>query len=159
MICMGKQKKIYTIGYEGITVDMLVALLQAAKIQTLIDVRAVPLSRKAGFSKNMLAAHLAEGGIRYLGLRGLGTPPKGRLAAKKGDQSGMHKAFKAHLKTNIAHQSMKEAIEIALSSRACLLCFEHDPHCCHRLLVAEEMIKHTGQSIENLPSGKEKILL
>ncbi len=150
-----KQKKIYTSGYEGINIDGLIARLQREKIQVLLDVRAVPLSRKAGFSKNMLSANLAEAGIEYVGLRGLGTPPEGRLAARKGDKNGLRKIFTAHLKTENAILDMAEAIRIASEARACLLCFEHDPFCCHRLIVAERMVKKTGQSIVHLPPNGE----
>jgi len=62
--------RVFTIGYEGATQPELIAALQAAGVRRLIDVRAVPLSRKPGFSKNVLAAGLAEAdivsGSRYL---------------------------------------------------------------------------------------------
>lgn len=150
-----KQKKIYTSGYEGISVDTLVSWLQKEKIKVLLDVRAVPLSRKAGFSKNVLAATLEEAGIDYVGLRGLGTPPDGRLAARRKDKEGLRKIYTAHLKTPEAVHDMATAIRIAGEKRSCLLCFERDPTTCHRLLVAERMAKKTGQKIVHLPSGKE----
>ena len=62
----------------------LIAALQAAGVEQVIDVRAVPLSRKPGFSKNVLAAGLKEAGIDYVHLKALGTPPAGREAARKG---------------------------------------------------------------------------
>jgi len=55
--------RIYTIGYEGATQAELIAALKAAGVERVIDVRAVPLSRKPGFSKNVLAAGLQEAGI------------------------------------------------------------------------------------------------
>ena len=48
--------KIYTIGYEAVTVAEFVAALQAAEVRRVIDVRALPLSRRPGFSKSSLAA-------------------------------------------------------------------------------------------------------
>ena len=49
-------RRIFTIGYEGATQDEVIAALQEAGVARVIDVRAVPLSRKPGFSKNVLAA-------------------------------------------------------------------------------------------------------
>lgn len=54
---------IFTIGYEGATQAEVIAALSAAGVELLIDVRAVPLSRRPGFSKNVLASGLREAGI------------------------------------------------------------------------------------------------
>ena len=66
--------KLATIGYENDTLDGFLGRLKAAKVEKVIDVRAVASSRKAGFSKSLLAASLAEQGIGYVHLRDLGTP-------------------------------------------------------------------------------------
>jgi uncharacterized protein (DUF488 family) len=60
--------RIFTIGYEGATQAELIAALRAAGVARVIDVRAVPMSRKPGFSKNVLAAGLAEAGFDYVHL-------------------------------------------------------------------------------------------
>ncbi len=75
---------LFTVGYEGKTVDELLDALKGAGIELLIDVRAVAASRRPGFSKTALAGALAEQGIDYLHLRPLGTPKAGREAARKG---------------------------------------------------------------------------
>jgi uncharacterized protein (DUF488 family) len=46
--------RIFTIGYEGVTQAELLDALKAAKVKRVIDVRAVPNSRRPGFSKNLL---------------------------------------------------------------------------------------------------------
>jgi uncharacterized protein (DUF488 family) len=76
--------RIFTIGYEGTTVGEFLAALKAAGVQRLIDVRAVPNSRRPGFSKTPLRNALAEAGIDYVHLRALGTPSDGRGAARAG---------------------------------------------------------------------------
>jgi uncharacterized protein (DUF488 family) len=53
----------------------------------LADVRAVPLSRRPGFSKNILGNGLREAGIDYINLKALGAPPEGREAARKHDHA------------------------------------------------------------------------
>ncbi len=144
------KKPIYTIGYQDSTVDALIKMLRSSGIRTLLDVRAVPLSRKPGFSKNKLASFLAEQNINYIGLKGLGTPAEGRLAARKGQKTELERIFGQHLKTEEAQRDLAEANRVAQEVPACLLCFEHSPDCCHRLLVAEAMAKTTKQKIIHL---------
>jgi Protein of unknown function, DUF488 len=90
-------KSIWTIGYERVGPGDFVAALEAAKIKTLIDVRDVANSRRAGFSKRALMASLSEAGIAYVHLKALGTPKAGREAARKGDVKTMHRIFEAKL--------------------------------------------------------------
>jgi uncharacterized protein (DUF488 family) len=73
---------LYTIGYEKARLADVVAALSSAGVATLIDVRDRPISRRPGFSKRQLAA-AEEAGIRYVGLRALGTPPEGREAGRR----------------------------------------------------------------------------
>ncbi|WP_252446038.1 DUF488 domain-containing protein [Pseudonocardia humida] len=67
-----------TVGYEGRSVDDVVAGLVAQEVSLLIDVRLTPLSRKRGLSKRGLTEHLAAAGIEYLHLRALGNPVDNR---------------------------------------------------------------------------------
>lgn len=87
---MAVSEKIWTIGYERVGQSDFVAALKAAKIKTLIDVREVANSRRAGFSKKSLATALDEAGTAYIHLKPLGTPKAGREAARKGDTKTMH---------------------------------------------------------------------
>ena len=70
--------RIFTIGYEGTTVPEFIAALKQAGVERVIDVRALPLSRRPGFSKSGLKAALEEAGIEYVHLKALGTPADGR---------------------------------------------------------------------------------
>lgn len=126
-----------TIGYEGTTVQRVVEVLREAAVALLVDVRAVASSRRPGFSKTRLAAHLEEAGIGYLHLRGLGTPAEGRAAARAGRHDEMRRIFGGHLAMPGAQAELDALAEIVRSGRrACLLCFEADPAHCHRTLVA-----------------------
>jgi uncharacterized protein (DUF488 family) len=71
-----------TIGYEGLVQDQVIGRLLAAGIAVLLDIRAVPNSRRPGFSKRLLAASLDAAGIRCLHFQPLGTPRPGRIAAR-----------------------------------------------------------------------------
>ncbi len=139
-----------TIGYEGTVQRDVVDTLRHAEAVHLLDVRAVPQSRKPGFSKRLLAGSLAEAGIAYTHLRGLGTPKPGRDAARRGDIATMHRIYAAHLETVEAQVDLARAIAIAQNERACLLCFERDHGHCHRSIVAGLICEATGSSVIHL---------
>jgi uncharacterized protein (DUF488 family) len=129
-----------TIGYENATVPRFLDALREAKVEVLVDVRAVASSRRPGFAKTALAANVGSIGIQYVHLRGLGTPADGRAAARAGRHEEMHEIFRAHLTTLQAQEQLHDLAEIVRSgSRACLLCLEADPTHCHRTLVAEAL--------------------
>lgn len=127
--------RIFTIGYEGATQAELVAALSAAGVERVIDVRAVPLSRKPGFSKNALAGGLREAGIDYVHLKALGTPPEGREAARKGRHDVLERVYAAQLETLEAAADSARLLDLAAERRSALLCFERDPKQCHRTLL------------------------
>jgi uncharacterized protein (DUF488 family) len=139
-----------TIGYEGCTIAEILEELRAARVGLLIDVRAVPQSRKPGFSKRQLAAGLDEQGIVYVHLQGLGTPKPGRDAVRAGHPERMEPIFREHMTSDRAQADLANARQLAFGARACLLCFEQDPMTCHRRFVAEMVAAETGQPIVHL---------
>jgi uncharacterized protein (DUF488 family) len=139
-----------TIGYEKATLPDVIARLQAAGVDTLIDVRAVAASRRAGFSKTLLSNSLAEAGIDYRHLRGLGTPKSGRQAARAGRIKEMHAIFEAHMREPEALAQLAEATDIVSRRKAALLCYEADAKGCHRTIVAERICDAIGCQIVDL---------
>ncbi|WP_068094545.1 DUF488 domain-containing protein [Novosphingobium rosa] len=129
--------QVFTIGYEGVTQPTLIAALQAAGVGLLADVRAVPLSRRPGFSKNVLAAGLREAGIDYIGLKALGTPPEGREAARKHNHARLAEVYAGQLELPEALAQMAQLRDLAKERPTALLCFERDPSGCHRSLLVE----------------------
>ena len=127
--------KIFTIGYEKSTQPELIAALKAAGVTRLIDVRAVPLSRRPGFSKKILRNGLAEAGIDYVHLKALGTPPEGREAARKGRQADLERIYAGQLDLPEAIVAGAEMRELAAEQPSALLCYERDPSGCHRTLL------------------------
>lgn len=131
--------KIYTIGYEATTMAEFIAALQRAGVERVIDVRALPLSRRPGFSKNILAASLKDAGIDYVHLKQLGTPKPGRDAAKKGDVGTLRAVYDNQLGLPEAQAQAAQMRALAAEKPSALLCFERDPAHCHRtLLLAAE---------------------
>ena len=101
---------IFTIGYAGTSIAAFIRTLRQAGIALVLDIRAVPVSRKKGFSKHQLAAHLSEAGIGYRHLRGLGTPKRGRDAAKAGDLASFERIFLEHMGEPEALLDLGEAV-------------------------------------------------
>lgn len=131
--------KIYTIGYEAATMTDFLAALTRAGVERVIDVRALPLSRRPGFSKTSLAASLSEVGIDYVHLKALGTPKPGRDAAKKGDVATLAAVYAGQLGLPEAQAQAAQMLSLAAERPSALLCFERDPRHCHRtLLLAAE---------------------
>jgi uncharacterized protein (DUF488 family) len=145
-----------TIGYEGATMREFLDALENAKIDTLVDVRAVAMSRRPGFAKSALSAHLRERGIEYLHFRALGTPADGRAAARRGRTDVMHRIFREHLATEPAQAELSQLVELVRGrKRVCILCFEADPAKCHRRLVAEALRKKIRATVTDLRPASE----
>jgi uncharacterized protein (DUF488 family) len=127
--------RLFTIGYEGATMGEFLSALQAAKVKRVIDVRAVPNSRRPGFSKTPLRNALTEAGIDYVHLRALGTPAAGRQAARAGRTAELEEIYAGQLETPEAMAESLMMMELAGEKPSALLCYERDPAACHRTLL------------------------
>lgn len=126
---------VWTIGYEGATQDAVIAALRDAGIAILADVRALPLSRRPGFSKTSLAAAAQEAGIAYRHFKPLGTPREGRDAARRGDQAGLGRIYAGQLELPEAMAAGAQLRELAGVQPTALLCFCGNADKCHRALL------------------------
>jgi uncharacterized protein (DUF488 family) len=126
---------IFTIGYEGVTQGEFLAALKKAGVERVIDVRAVPNSRRPGFSKNLLRNALAEEGIDYVHLRALGTPADGRAAARANRHDDLKRIYAGQLELPEAIAETAQMIELAKEKPSAILCYERDPAGCHRTLL------------------------
>jgi uncharacterized protein (DUF488 family) len=142
---------VFTIGYQESNPEAVIGTLAASGVTLLVDVRAVAASRRPGFSKRQLAAGVAGVGIDYLHLRGLGTPPDGRLAARTGRYADMRRIFEAHLATDAAKAELEELAALVESGRPlCLLCFERHADHCHRRILGEHLAGRPGVEVVDL---------
>ena len=130
------RKTFFTIGYEHTTQAGLIAALQQHGVKRLIDARDVANSRRAGFSKKLLAASLDEGGITYLHLRPLGTPKAGRDANRAGRMDDFRRIYMARFSEPDAQLALLEAEDLCRTSATALLCFCGDEKKCHRHIIA-----------------------
>ena len=145
-------KTVATIGYEAASMPRFLGALKDARVELLVDVRAVASSRRPGFSKTKLAANLAEAGIDYLHLRGRGTPADGRAAARAGHYDELRTIFLAHLAKPEAQDELETLAGLVRDGKrkVCLLCFEADPAHCHRTMVAEALTALVPVRVEHL---------
>lgn len=145
---MSPPLRIFTIGYEAATVGDFLAALTSARVERVIDVRALPLSRRPGFSKSPLRAALAEAGIDYVHLRALGTPAAGRDAARKGRHEELKQIYAGQLELPEAIAQGAQMIDLAREKPSALLCYERQPEGCHRSLLLEAIAG--GAEVEHL---------
>jgi len=133
--------KIFTIGYEGTTVPDFVDALKKAGVERVIDVRALPLSRRPGFSKTPLRNALAEAEIEYIHLKALGTPSEGRTAARAGRYADLERIYAGQLELPEAIAQSAQMLELAREAPSALLCMEREPAHCHRTLLLDAVAK------------------
>ncbi|MEJ7598166.1 MAG: DUF488 domain-containing protein [Kofleriaceae bacterium] len=137
---------LFTIGYEGLALDELVATLSSHEITRVIDVRELPLSRRRGFSKTPLRERLAVDGIEYVHLREAGNPFRRDKDVIERDE--LLGRYRVHL--NASRPVVGVVAEAVREHRAALLCYEHDPRTCHRSILAPRVARKLGVPVLNL---------
>jgi uncharacterized protein (DUF488 family) len=144
-------QSLFTIGYEKSRPDAVLHELKSARVDLLVDTRAVAASRRPGFSKRALAAALDEAGIAYLHLQKLGTPAEGRAAARDGDVKTLWRIYDKHIATPDAQAELDELIALIKSGkRVALLCYCRDPRTCHRSRIVANVKKRMRVKVEDL---------
>ncbi|MGW2567592.1 DUF488 family protein, N3 subclade [Streptomyces sp. NPDC001537] len=128
---------LWSAGYEGRDIDSFVASLLGSRIDVVADVRLTPISRKKGFSKTRLGQALAEAGIEYTHLRGLGNPKDNRAPFWDGRLDVGRARFRGVLRSEKAQSDLDRLADHARQSRVAVLCFEKDESRCHRQVVLE----------------------
>ena len=132
---------IWTIGYEKLLPEALVAELEAAGVERLLDVRYRPQSRRAGMSKTRLAERLADHGISYEHRRSLGTPPDIRWFYKHNRSAEGASMFREHVERTAAEELDELAAGLHRAPPTCLLCLEDDPAVCHRRQITDALVQ------------------
>ncbi len=143
--------RLFTIGYQGITIDAYLHRLIANNVRVLVDVRKNPLSMKYGFSKTRLRKYIENAEIQYVHLPELGIPSQ----------------LRQHLESDEAYKQLFEKYEAEILPTQCsaiktitqilgqhkriaLTCFETDYHYCHRHKITAYL--------ENMPDFKTSII-
>lgn len=126
---------IFTIGYQGRSIDEFVAFLVHERIQTLCDVRRKAISRKKGFSKRALCSALESAGIVYVHMPELGMPLDLLSERNAEDNSPILAQYESRITDEV--ENVQRLAQTARQARVCLLCFEGDHRQCHRGVLAE----------------------
>ena len=137
--------RIYSVGYEGLTVAGLVERLQQNRIEELVDVRANPFSRRPGFSKKRLAESLAAAGITYRH-----EPLLGNAFRDVDDFATAMDLMRAHLGQGEPAEAVARLVALAADRRIAVLCLESDQRRCHRQVVLEAALAR-GPGLDILP--------
>ncbi len=143
---------VFTIGYEGLSIDKFTSLLATHNIETVVDIRELPLSRKPGFSKKALANLLNLSGFEYTHMVELGCP---RPVRQRYREDGDWKRYTAGFLTYLATQraAIVELSALALSSNCVLLCYEADFNFCHRSMVADAVRENCNADIKHITAA------
>jgi uncharacterized protein (DUF488 family) len=141
---------VYTVGYEGITVDCLLDLLLRKGMRRLIDVRCNPIARRYGFHKETLRRLCADLDIDYLHMAALGVPSAWR--AELSDEASYTRLFERYDNEILPAQAMAvdKAGSLISEMPSALMCMEANHHCCHRSRLGAEIARRTSLPVKEL---------
>lgn len=133
-----KETILFTIGYEGISLEEYFIRLVRNDVKVLVDVRRNPLSMKYGFSKGSLIKFCSALGIQYTHFPEVGIQSDARQELTC--QSDYDKLFDDYRKNNLPKTTeIQNKILNLLTKhkRIALTCFEADICQCHRTHLAK----------------------
>lgn len=135
-----KNPSIFTIGYEGETIDSFLYKLISNNIGAVVDVRNNPQSMKYGFSKRKFSDYIEKAGLKYFHIPELGIPS----AMRKGlGHTVMHKKLFEKYETDLLPKQNEAKVQllnlIAKYPRIALVCFESDHSFCHRSILINNL--------------------
>ena len=136
-----EEKCLFTIGYEGKSLEIYINQLIINSIKVLCDVRKNPLSKKWGFSKSLLKDACEKANIKYVHIPQLGIESEERHDLKT--FSDYKKLFETYERTTLIDNNfyLLSIIEILRENqRVAITCFEKDVCMCHRGVVAKNLM-------------------
>jgi len=136
---------LYTIGHSTRPLEELINALQAHQIQTLVDIRAFPMSRRLPqFNRDSLEQSLATPGIRYLSMTALGGYRK-KILEDSPNIALRNQSFRNYADYMLTPQfehATSELLTLAQNSRTAYMCAERVYFRCHRMLVSDWLVAH-----------------
>jgi len=134
---------VFSIGYEGLTIDSFLYKLIVSNITVVVDVRSNPQSMKYGFSKKSFKQYIENTGMKYIHIPELGIPSTMRKGL---GESVSHKTlYKAYENKLLPKQETEINQLIDLTNKdehLALVCFEADHNFCHRHTLIEHLQKN-----------------
>jgi uncharacterized protein (DUF488 family) len=136
---------VYSVGHSTRSLDELVEALQAHSIQTLVDIRAFPMSRRLPqFNQESLEKSLPAAGISYVWMKALGGYRKKRRedSPNIGLRNASFRNYADYMLTTEFENAMAELVALAKGSRTAYMCAERVYFRCHRMLVSDWLVAH-----------------
>jgi uncharacterized protein (DUF488 family) len=136
---------LYTIGHSTRSIEELIAALQAHQIETLVDIRAFPMSRRLPqFNRESLEKSLSDAGIRYVWMKALGGYRKKIMKESPhiALRNDSFRNYADYMLTAEFELAMAELIQLAENSRTAYMCAERVYFHCHRMLVSDWLVAH-----------------
>ncbi len=150
--------KVWSVGHGTRPVDELITVLKEAGIVTLADVRSVPGSRRhPQFGRSELASSLADAGIDYLHVRGLG----GRRDAAPGSphvalKVGAFRGYADHMASDEFAADYARLAAVARAQATAVMCAETQWSNCHRRLLSDRLTVDGWTVVHLLAPGKSE---
>jgi uncharacterized protein (DUF488 family) len=147
---------LYTIGHSTRTLEELTAALQAHSIETLVDIRAFPMSRRLPhFNREALEKTLPEAGIRYVWMKELGGMRKKSLETSPNValRNDSFRNYADYMLTPEFERAVAELIANSERSRTAYMCAERVYFKCHRMLVSDWLLAH-GHEVLHIDDAK-----
>ena len=147
---------VWTIGHSTRTFEALVELLRAHRIDTVVDVRTIPRSRRhPQFEKDALIERLPQAGIAYTHMPGLGGLRKPRPdSPNTGLRNEGFRGYADYMQTEPFARHVTALMEIAEGTRSALMCAEAVPWRCHRSLLSDALVARGAHVLHILNRGE-----
>jgi uncharacterized protein (DUF488 family) len=150
---------LYTIGHSTRSIDELVAALAAHQVQTLVDIRAFPMSRRLPqFNRESLQQTLPAAGVQYLWMKTLGGYRKKVLEESPNIalRNPSFRNYADYMLTPEFAQATSELLALATNSRTAYMCAEGPYFRCHRMLVSDWLVANGHQVFHISATGPVK---
>jgi uncharacterized protein (DUF488 family) len=150
---------LYTIGHSTRTIEELVGALQAHQVQTLVDIRAFPMSKRLPqFNRDSLEQSLPAAGIRYAWFKALGGYRK-KVLEESPNIAVRNQSFRNYadyMLTPEFERAVSDLISLAERSRTAYMCAERVYFRCHRMLVSDWLVAHGHEVLHIDAAGPVK---
>jgi uncharacterized protein (DUF488 family) len=151
---------LYTIGHSTRSLDELVAALKAHGIETLVDIRAFPMSRRLPhFNRESLEGELAKRGIRYVWMKALGGYRKSTRTDSPHTalRNASFRNYADYTLTPEFELAMAELLQLAQRSRTAYMCAERVYFHCHRMIVSDWLVAHGHEVLHIDAEGPTRV--
>lgn len=147
---------VWTVGHSTRELDELVGLLREHGITRLVDIRTVPGSRhNPQYGQEALRAGLAEHGVDYVHLPGLGGLRHGRRdSVTTGWRNASFRGYADYMQTAEFADAVEDLLALAAERRTVLMCAEAVPWRCHRSMVGDALLVRGVRVVDIMGPGK-----